>query len=102
MKTPKTDAAEIEVCHVDDDGGGWIKAVPSIIARDFEMEVARLEKENQKMREAITRAISDSESGTGWGPDITVCDYLRMAAMPNESSSATGASETTKGNNGSQ
>ena len=48
MKTPKTDAAEIEVCHVDDDGGGFIKAVPSIIARDFEMEVERLQSELDK------------------------------------------------------
>lgn len=36
MKTPITDAAEIEVCHVDERGGGFIKAVPSNVARELE------------------------------------------------------------------
>ena len=32
-----------------------------------------------KMRKAIERALADEESGDGWGPDITVCEYLRKA-----------------------
>ena len=32
-----------------------------------------------QMDAAIRRALADSESGTGWGPDVTVCGYLREA-----------------------
>jgi len=39
----------------------------------------KLERENAKMQEAIKRALADSESGNGWGPDLTVCGYLRDA-----------------------
>ena len=35
-----------------------------------------------RLRNAIQRAIDDQESGAGWGPDITVCGYLRDALMP--------------------
>lgn len=31
------------------------------------------------MHDAITRAINDSESGDGWGPDVTVVAYLEKA-----------------------
>jgi len=39
---------------------------------DYMVQVAR-------MRSAIERALADEESGTGWGPDVTVCGYLREA-----------------------
>jgi hypothetical protein len=42
-----------------------------------------LHDENTKLRGAIERALADSESGTGWGPDVTVCAYLRDALSPN-------------------
>jgi len=29
--------------------------------------------------EAVTKALDDSETGDGWGPDITVATYLRTA-----------------------
>lgn len=32
-----------------------------------------------RMEGAINRALNDSESGNGWGPDVTVCAYLREA-----------------------
>lgn len=35
----------------------------------------------QRMRTAIERALADSESGDGWGPDVTVCGYLREALL---------------------
>jgi hypothetical protein len=44
--------------------------------------VDRLLVEHSQMRTAIERALNDSESGAGWGPDVTVCAYLR-AALPN-------------------
>jgi len=33
----------------------------------------------ERQRNAIERALADSESGNGWGPDVTVCEYLRKA-----------------------
>jgi hypothetical protein len=40
--------------------------------------------EIMRLRGAIERALSDSESGTGWGPDVSVCSYLRDALSPND------------------
>lgn len=34
-----------------------------------------------RMRSAIKQALADAESGRGWGPDITVCEYLRAALV---------------------
>lgn len=34
------------------------------------------------LEEAITRALSDAESGEGWGPDVTACAHLRAALAP--------------------
>jgi len=31
------------------------------------------------LREAIQKVLADEESGEGWGPDVTVCAYLRKA-----------------------
>ena len=39
----------------------------------------QLEAEIGRLRASIKRALADSESGTGWGPDVTVCAYLREA-----------------------
>lgn len=45
-----------------------------------------LRRENDRLRTAIRRALDDSESGNGWGPDVTVCQYLRDALKtPNAS-----------------
>lgn len=41
-----------------------------------------LEAERDRYKAAIERAIADSESGKGWGPDVTVCEYLRAALNP--------------------
>lgn len=38
-----------------------------------------LRGENARLRLSIQRALDDSESGNGWGPDVTVCQYLRDA-----------------------
>lgn len=43
------------------------------------LEAADLAAENARLRAAIKRAIDDSESGDGWGPDVTVVGYLREA-----------------------
>ena len=39
--------------------------------------------EIERLRNAIERALADSESGNGWGPDVTACAYLREALSPN-------------------
>lgn len=57
--------------------------------REREMKrLNRLLRESQaelmRLRDAIERALSDSESGTGWGPDVSVCSYLRDALSPND------------------
>jgi uncharacterized protein (UPF0335 family) len=41
--------------------------------------ITRISEENEKLRAAIKRALADAESGEGWGPDVTVCAYLREA-----------------------
>lgn len=41
--------------------------------------VGGLTAENERLRVAIQRALDDEESGNGWGPDNTVCAYLRDA-----------------------
>lgn len=53
-------------------------------------KIAQLEKtlerelaENCLLRLAIQRALDDSESGSGWGPDVTVCGYLLDALTIN-------------------
>ena len=33
----------------------------------------------EKQKNAIERALADSESGDGWGPDVSVCKYLSEA-----------------------
>lgn len=45
-------------------------------------ELRQAREENARLRVAIERALADSESGDGWGPDITVCGYLREALSP--------------------
>lgn len=42
-----------------------------------------LHDENVRLRSAIERALADEESGKGWGPDVTVCAYLRDALVHN-------------------
>ena len=42
---------------------------------DFELAANIIEKQ----RTAIERALADEESGEGWGPDNTICEYLREA-----------------------
>lgn len=46
-------------------------------------DVARRVDECMRLRAAIQRALDDAESGNGWGPDVTVCGYLREALTPN-------------------
>lgn len=41
--------------------------------------IERQQAEIERLRTAINRALADSESGKGWGPDVTVCAYLREA-----------------------
>lgn len=50
--------------------GSWMSACKAIDSTKLQIGV---------MREAIERAINDSESGKGWGPDVTVVEYLRKA-----------------------
>lgn len=40
-------------------------------------QIEQLKAENNKMREVIQKVLDDEESGNGWGPDNTVCKYLR-------------------------
>lgn len=44
-------------------------------------DVARRVDECMRLRTAIQRALDDSESGNGWGPNVTVCQYLRDALV---------------------
>ena len=46
-----------------------------LLGADLELAASIIEKQ----RNAIERALADSESGNGWGPDVTVCEYLRKA-----------------------
>lgn len=60
--------------------------------RDYVVKVTALasrQQEVERLREAIKRALADSESGTGWGPDITVCSYLRAALGSNDAPATT-------------
>jgi len=58
-------------------------------ARTSVMRAQYLESRCVAMDAAIRRALADSESGNGWGPDVTVCGYLRDALMtPNVSSAS--------------
>lgn len=50
---------------------------------EMQEAISRLENENIVFHEAIQRALDDEESGTGWGPDVTVCGYLRQALSGN-------------------
>ncbi len=36
----------------------------------------------ETMRAAIVSALGDSESGKGWGPDVTVCARLKKSLPP--------------------
>lgn len=36
-------------------------------------------KRAKAIEDAVIRALADNESGSGWGPDVTVCGYLRAA-----------------------
>lgn len=40
--------------------------------------------EMERLREAIENVLGDAESGNGWGPDVTVCAYLREALGPTQ------------------
>lgn len=42
---------------------------------------------------AIRRALADEESGKGWGPDVTVCGYLREALHALSAAVASGAGQ---------
>ena len=70
-ETPKTDAAEIEVCHTDETGGGWLKAVPAVLARE-------LEKENRLLRQGCSLIASSIGNGSAASPDASV-DFLTNA-----------------------
>ena len=39
---------------------------------------------NARLKATIQKALNDSESGTGWGPDVTVRAYLIDALEGNE------------------
>jgi hypothetical protein len=46
---------------------------------ELRVEIKRLISDNITMRTAIKRALADAESGNGWGPDVTICEYLNTA-----------------------
>lgn len=50
-----------------------------INVEELRSEIRRIINDNTTMRKAIEKALSDAESGNGWGPDITVCKYLNAA-----------------------
>ncbi len=77
--------------------------VPSISDHDPEVKFAegqqlmisrsmlRLDNHNtmlavkvMRLRAAITKALEDSESGHGWGPDVTTCNALRQVLKDTE------------------
>ena len=45
-------------------------------------EIEYLRERIERLESAIRRALADSESGNGWGPDITICEYLQEALSP--------------------
>jgi hypothetical protein len=47
--------------------------------KELRHEIRRVVADNITMRKAIKKALADAESGDGWGPDITVCEYLNAA-----------------------
>lgn len=49
------------------------------LLNESEVEANALSHEVARLRAAIQRALDDEESGTGWGPDVTACAYLREA-----------------------
>ena len=49
------------------------------IVMDMLKKIERQQAEIERLHTAINRALADSESGKGWGPDVTVCAYLREA-----------------------
>jgi hypothetical protein len=51
----------------------------SDVHRECRQDIAQLLVENARMRNAIEKALADSESGNGWGPDVTICTYLAAA-----------------------
>lgn len=55
----------------------WGNPLMDVLARGVLND--ELKKENNKLRKAIQKALNDEESGDGWGPDNTVCGYLREA-----------------------
>jgi hypothetical protein len=60
-------------------GAAWLHQTdPATLSAALDVAIAAL-SDNVRMRSAIERALADEESGTGWGPDVTVCGYLREA-----------------------
>ena len=59
-------------------------------AKTSELRAQYLEARCVQMDAAIRRALADSESGSGWGPDVTVCGYLRDALRHNVTGLAPG------------
>jgi hypothetical protein len=47
--TPRTDAKEIEACHLNEQGGGWLQVVPSSFARELETELNAALVENARL-----------------------------------------------------
>lgn len=44
------------------------------------LESVRQEREAAEvLAKAVEKALADEESGSGWGPDVTVCNSLREA-----------------------
>jgi len=48
-------------------------------ARGMESNLEASQRRVRKLEEVITKVLNDEESGTGWGPDVTVCAWLRDA-----------------------
>ena len=87
LATLQTENAELKI-QVTGWKYNWKESTDREIGLNKEIErlnklLNAVEAENARLRNAIQRAIDDQESGTGWGPDITVCGYLRDALMPN-------------------
>lgn len=61
----------------------WVEHYPPKNAAYWEAQARQIADERDAMRAAIQRALADSESGNGWGPDVTVCAYLQDALTYN-------------------
>lgn len=77
-----TDALRLADNQLHDNRTGRTERLARVAAEVVREHVEGLSAENERLRVAIQRALDDEESGDGWGPDNTVCAYLRCALDP--------------------